>query len=179
MTQLLFEEFVPDAGILNLLEHKALILSSGVQQIYIKWWPLRQCCIIYDGVRWDIVEREDGERDLTIRMLLEHYEIGGESNTEFVLERGTGLIQNILDTGIGELREEIVLRLCDLSDVRIEQSAGLSQKDLDAQIRGDGRERAGSEEFHPSDAQIAAELFGQEQYGEKVSLKVWQRVYLR
>jgi hypothetical protein len=151
MSRLLFEEFVPDAGILNLLENKALVIF-GTQQIYIKWWPFRQCCIIYDGARWDIVEREDGGRDVTIRMLLVHYEIGGESNTQFVLERGTGLIQNILDTSIDELREEIVLRLCDLSDLRVEQNAGLSQKDLDAQIRGDGRERD----------DIAAHLFGQE-----------------
>ncbi len=151
MSRLLFEEFVPDAGILNLLENKALVIF-GIQQIYIKWWPLRQCCIIYDGVRWDIVEREDGGRDVTIRMLLAHYEIGGESNTQFVLERGTGLIHNILDTSIDGLREDIVLRLCDLSDLRVEQNAGLSQKDLDAQIRGDGRECD----------DIAAHLFGQE-----------------
>lgn len=160
MSRLLFEEFVPDAGILNLLEHKALVIF-GTQQIYIKWWPLRACCIVYDGMRWDIVEREDGGCDVTIRMLLAHYEIGGESNTEFVLERGTGLIQNILDTSIGELGEEIVLRLRDLS-VRVEEQVGLSQRDLDAQIRGDGRGRVDSEEFHPSDAEIAAELFGQE-----------------
>jgi hypothetical protein len=164
MSRLLFEEFVPDAGILNLLENKALVLS-GAQQIYIKWWPLRQCCIVYDGVRWDIavaVDRENG-RDVTLRMLLRHYEIGGESNTEIVLERGTGLIQNILDTPVEELREEIVLRLCDLSvSMRAEEQVGLSQKDLDAQLRGDGRERVGSEEFHSSDAQIAAHLFGQE-----------------
>ena len=160
MSRLLFEEFVPDAGILNLLENKALVIF-GTQQIYIKWWPLRQCCIVYDGARWDIIEREDGESDITIRMLLAHYEIGGESNTKFLLERGTGLIHNILDMSIGDFREEIVLRLCDLSDLR-ENQVELSQRDLDAQIRGDGRERVGSEEFHPSDAQIAAELFGQE-----------------
>jgi hypothetical protein len=160
MSRLLFKEFVPDAGILNLLENKALVIF-GTQQIYIKWWPLRQCCIIYDGTRWDIIEREDDGSDVTIQMLLAHYEIGGESNTQFVLERGTGLIHNILDMSIGELREEIVLRLRDLS-VRVEEQVGLSQRDLDAQIRGDGRGRVGSEEFHPSDADIAAHLFGQE-----------------
>lgn len=161
MSRLLFEEFTPSADILNLLEHKALVVN-GTQQIYIKWWPLRRWCIVYDGMQWVIVEREDGGGDVTLRMLLRHYEIGGESNTEFVLERGTGLIQNILDTPVGELREEIVLRLCDLSVARADQSAGLSQKDLDAQIRGDGRDRVGSEEFHPSDADIAVQLFGQE-----------------
>jgi hypothetical protein len=162
MSRLLFEEFTPSADILNLLENKALVIH-GTQQIYIKWWPLRQCCIIYDGVRWDIIEREDGRREVTIRMLLAYYEIGGESNTEFVIERGNSLIQNILDTSVGELREEIVLRLCDLSNsTRAEEQVGLSQRDLDAQIRGDGRERVGSEEFHPSDADIAAHLFGQE-----------------
>lgn len=160
MSRLLFEEFTPSADILNLLENKALVIH-GTQQIYIRWWPLRACCIVYDGMRWDIIEREDGGSEMTIRMLLTHYEIGGESNTEFVLERSTGLIQNILDTSVAELRGEIVLRLRDLS-VRVEEQIGISQKDLDAQIRGDGRGRVGSEEFHPSDTQIAAELFGQE-----------------
>lgn len=162
MSRLLFEEFTPSADILNLLENKALVIH-GEQQIYIKWWPLRACCIVYDGTRWDIVEREDGGSEVTIRMLIRHYEIGGESNTELVLEHGTGLIQNILDTCIAALRGEVVLRLRDLSNsMRTEEQAELSQKDLDAQIRGDGRERAGSEEFHPSDADIAAHLFGQE-----------------
>jgi hypothetical protein len=165
MSRLIREHVDVDAAILNLLEHKCTVFDGTLRRI-MYWWPFRNGCVVYNGRDYDILSSSSDGNDITIRNIMAAYEFGGESNSLFVLESGIGLIHNILDTPISELWEGTVVRVHDnASDV---SSNNNDNNDLVSRILRDielqemGGERVGSEEFHPSDAQIAAEMFAQE-----------------
>lgn len=181
MSRLIREHIEVDAVILNLLEHKCTVFDGTLRRI-MYWWPFRNGCVFYNGRDYDILSSNsysDGN-DITIRNIMTTYEFGGESNSLFVLESGTGLIHNILDTPIRELREDTVVRVHDnASDVSSNHNNNDDNDDdnnddnnddndlvsrilRDMELQETGGARVGSEEFHPSDSQIAAEMFSQE-----------------
>ena len=113
MSRLIREPIDVDDAMLNLLEHKCNVICGELnRQIY--WWPLREACVFAVGQRvYELVRQAEHEYEVTIRSIITEYQLGGESNSLFLLERGTGLIQNILDTPIRGLGEGIVVRVCD------------------------------------------------------------------
>lgn len=157
MSQLLRESINVNSDILNLLEHKCCVLNFALpNNIY--WWPAQECCIVSIGLDYESVRSTS---EITVRRLIAEYEWGGESNNVYVLGSGTGLLPNLLDTPISELSEPFTMMIYDLFTLRNnDQPPNLTQRDL--QLQEEGGVRVGSEEFHPSDAQIAAEMFAQE-----------------
>lgn len=157
MTRLIREHIEIDAATLNLLEQKCTVIYRECRRV-IYWWPLRTACVIGVGQDYEIIWSEDWS-DITIRMIMTAYEFGGESNSTFVLECGTGVIHNILDTSISELTEGTVVRVYD-NAFNVPNS---DDNNLVSRILQDtGGVPVGSEEFHQSDAEIAAEMFAQE-----------------
>lgn len=142
---------------MNLLEPKCTVIyGGGDQQIY--WWPLHSTCVVSMGRDYELIRCED-EGEITIRMIMAAYKFGGESNSIFLLERGTGVIHNILDRPIRELAEGTVVRVYD-NAFNVPNS---DDNNLVSRILQDtGGVPVGSEEFHQSDAEIAAEMFAQE-----------------
>lgn len=90
MTRLIREHIEIDAATLNLLEQKCTVIYRECRRV-IYWWPLRTACVIGVGQDYEIIWSEDWS-DITIRMIMTAYEFGGESNSTFVLECGTGVI---------------------------------------------------------------------------------------
>lgn len=165
MSRLIREHYVVDAAFMNLLEKKCTVIYGELSRI-LYWWPLRSACVVGVGRDYELIRCED-EGEITLRMIMTAYEFGGESNSVFILERGTGVVHNILDTPVRELVEGTIVRVCDnASDIRgggdNDDNDLVSRILRDMELQEMGGLRVGSEEFHPSDAQIAAEMFAQE-----------------
>ena len=162
MSRLIRESYEVDAAFMNLLEHKCTVIYGELSRI-LYWWPLRSACVVGVGREYELIRCED-EGEITLRMIMTAYEFGGESNSVFVLERGTGVIHNILDTPVRELEGLTIVRVSDnVSNVPNGDDNNLVTRILrDMELQEMGGAHVGSEEFHPSDAEIAAEMFAQD-----------------